>query len=102
TMSDDGKQANDEKSAPSSKFESLSKEEVLKLFKSQVALKKKLDAKISELSTANVLLCQTEEQIRNELEDEQIKTKNLTEELDQYKIKEAKLQQELNVEKYHF
>ena len=63
----------------------------------------------------NVGLCQTEEvskrdeirllilcefvfqRLRNELEDEQEKSRNLIDELDQYKGKESKLQQELLV-----
>ncbi|CAF4297497.1 unnamed protein product [Rotaria magnacalcarata] len=95
-MSEDGKSANDEKPAASNKLESMPPDELIKLFKSQVALKKKLDSKISELSTANISLCQTQEQLRNELEDEQLKTKYFVNELDQCKIHESKLQQELN------
>ncbi len=41
----------------------MSQEDLVKLVKSQVLLKKKLEAKISELTTANVSLCQDAEVI---------------------------------------
>jgi hypothetical protein len=41
----------------------MSQEQLVKLVISQAALKKKLDAKISELSSSNVSLCQAEEVI---------------------------------------
>lgn len=91
----------------------MSQEELIVLFKNQVVLKKKLDARIAELTTANVRLCQTEEvlknlfntnktffslqEIRNKLEDEQSETKKLRQELEQNKMNEGKLQHELNV-----
>ncbi|UJR23640.1 hypothetical protein I4U23_026625 [Adineta vaga] len=95
-MSDDGRTTNDEKTAPKSKLESMSHEELVTLVKNQVLLKKKLDSRISELTTSNVQLCQAEEEIRNKFEDEQLETKKLRDELNQNKINETKLQQELN------
>ena len=42
-------------------LESMSKEELIKLVKNQILLKKKLETKITELSNANTSLCQSEE-----------------------------------------
>ena len=39
----------------------MSKEELIKLVKSQILLKKKLETRITELSNANTSLCQGEE-----------------------------------------
>lgn len=39
----------------------MSQDELIKLVKSQVLLKKKLEARISELTTSNISLCQNEE-----------------------------------------
>ncbi len=41
----------------------MSHEELLKLFKTQLIFRKKLETKISELTASNVSLCQTEEVI---------------------------------------
>ncbi len=41
----------------------MSQEDLLKLVKSQLLLKKKYEAKVSELTTANVSLCQDAEVI---------------------------------------
>jgi hypothetical protein len=76
-MSEDGKTTPEEKSSPSSKvcfviyinifvclifqLESMSQEELIKFLKTQIVIKKKLEARISELQTSNVSLCQTEE-----------------------------------------
>jgi hypothetical protein len=51
-------------------MESMSHEDLLKLFKAQLILRKKHEAKISELTASNVSLCQTEEviiQFKNDL-----------------------------------
>ncbi len=48
----------------------MSHEDLLKLFKAQLILRKKHEAKISELTASNVSLCQTEEviiQFKNDL-----------------------------------
>jgi len=81
-MSDDGKNTNDEKPTGGGKvcwitiyswvniyfliifqLESLSQDDLLKLVKNQFLLKKKNEAKLSELTTANVSLCQDAEVI---------------------------------------
>jgi len=46
----------------------MSQEELIKLVKTQAVLKKKLEARISELTSSNVSLCQTEEVIIFSLE----------------------------------
>jgi len=84
-MSDDVKNTNDEKQAAGSKvcwiriyflrkylffliifqIESKSHDELVKLVKAQILLKKQLDGKIAQLQADNVSLCQTEEVVNS-------------------------------------
>ena len=51
-------------------MESMSHEDLLKVVRTQLLLRKKHEAKISELTASNVSLCQTEEvilQFKNDL-----------------------------------
>ncbi len=44
----------------------MSQEDLLKVVKNQILSKKKLEARISELQTSNLSLCQTEEVIKHD------------------------------------
>ena len=46
-----------------SQLDSMSHDDLIQLVKNQIVVKKKLDAKISELTSCNVRLCQTEDVI---------------------------------------
>jgi hypothetical protein len=65
-ITSDGKGTNDEKSSGSGKLELMSKEELIKLVKNQVILKKKLEIKITELTNSNTSLTETED-VRNSM-----------------------------------
>ncbi|CAF5193811.1 unnamed protein product, partial [Rotaria magnacalcarata] len=57
----DGKTTNDEKSATAGKLESMPKEEIIKVVKNQILLKKKLEIKMNELTASNTNFSQIEE-----------------------------------------
>lgn len=95
----------------------MPREGLMKLVQSQMLLKKKLDARIGELTTSNSTLCRNIEvrsereeirflirfsfkkEIENELDQEKDLSKELRLELEQVKIRETKIQQELNVKR---
>jgi hypothetical protein len=64
-------------------LELMSKEELIKLVKNQIGLKKKLEIKITDLT--------------NQIDDEQSKSSKLALEVDEFKINQSKLEEELNV-----
>ncbi|CAF3307816.1 unnamed protein product [Rotaria socialis] len=92
----DEKTAHDEKSATAGKLESMSKEEIIKVVKNQVLLKKKLEIKINELTASNTNFSQIEEQLRQQIEHEQSKYSKLMIDFEQNKIDQLKTQEELN------
>ncbi|CAF3947627.1 unnamed protein product [Rotaria magnacalcarata] len=63
----DGKTTNDEKSATAGKLESMPKEEIIKVVKNQILLKKKLEIKMNELTASNTNFSQIEENLQNQL-----------------------------------
>lgn len=77
----DGKISNDEKSSGPGKLESMSKEELIKVIKNQILLKKKLDLKITELTDSNNNFQQIEKDLRNEIDQDKTHLEKLQEEL---------------------
>ena len=96
----------------------MPREALLKLVQSQMMLKKKLDARIAELTTSNSSLCQNlevrwkrddvrysirfsfEKEIQNELDREKDRSEKLRLQVEKMKISETKIQHELNVKRF--
>ncbi|CAF1431308.1 unnamed protein product, partial [Rotaria sordida] len=96
-ITSDGKTTHDEKSSGLGKLESMSKEELIKVVKNQILLKKKLEIKINELTTSNTNFNEIEQQLRQQIDDEQSKYSKLLNEFDQNKIHQSKIEEELNI-----
>ncbi|CAF2893555.1 unnamed protein product [Rotaria sp. Silwood2] len=96
-ITSEGKTTHDEKSSGLGKLESMSKEELIKVVKSQILLKKKLETKIFELTTSNTNFSQIEQELRKQIDDEQLKYSKLMIEFDENKIHQSKIEEELNV-----
>jgi hypothetical protein len=60
----------------------MSTEELIKIVKNQIILKKKLETKINELTNSSTNCNQIEEELRNEIEQNKINQSKLQEELD--------------------
>ncbi|CAF3349870.1 unnamed protein product [Rotaria sp. Silwood1] len=73
----------------------MSKDELIKVVKNQILFRKKLETKITELSNTN--FSETEQQLRKQIDDEQLKYSKLMLEFDQNKINQSKVQEELSV-----
>ncbi|CAF3422710.1 unnamed protein product, partial [Rotaria sp. Silwood2] len=96
-ITSEGKTTHDEKSSGLGKLESMSKEELIKVVKSQFLLKKKLETKIFELTTSNTNFSQIEQELRKQIDDEQLNYSKLMIEFDENKIHQSKIEEELNV-----
>ncbi|CAF0925854.1 unnamed protein product [Didymodactylos carnosus] len=96
-MSDDGNDSKMEDKSTTGKIEAMSKEELLKLIKLQLLQNKKNQTKTNELTTANTVLCQKQEVLLNELDNERVKYTKLVEEVDQLKKIEITTQSELTI-----
>ncbi|UJR25264.1 hypothetical protein I4U23_006616 [Adineta vaga] len=91
-----GKSTNEDKSSVTGKLDSMSKDDLIKLVKNQILFRKKLENKLNELTTASTSFNRTEEQLRNQLDYEQVKYSKLTDEFEQNKLHQIKLQEELD------
>ncbi|CAF0932357.1 unnamed protein product [Adineta ricciae] len=95
-MMSNGKADNEERSAVTGKLDSMSKDDLVKLVKNQILFRKKLENKLVELTTASASFNRTEEQLRNQIDCEQVKYSKLTDDLEQSKLQQVKLQEELD------